>query len=148
MIFLDTSGVLALADKLDPHHDEAVASLESVMSDGQGLLIHNYVFVEAVALLQNRLGLESSLAFLCDAQRFTIHWVSPSDHAEAVEIMNARNRRDLSLVNCMSFVVMRQYKIETALAFDRDFETEGFHLTGQRSAQPQANRGRGTRVLS
>ncbi len=130
MIFVDTSAVLALADTRDSHHHEAVASLESMMSEGHALLTHNYVLVESAALLQNRLGLESSLAFLSDAERFTVHWVSPSDHAEAVALLKDRNRRGLSLVDCMSFVVMRQYAVMTALAYDADFEAEGFERAG------------------
>ena len=132
MIFVDTSAVLALADTRDSHHHEAVASLESMMSEGHALLTHNYVLVESAALLQNRLGLDSSLAFLSDAERFTVHWVSPSDHAEAVEMLKDRNRRGLSLVDCMSFGVMRQYAVRIALAYDADFEAEGFETAGHR----------------
>ena len=134
MIFLDTSAVLALADTRDSHHEKAVASLQSIVSVGEALLTHNYVLVESAALLQNRLGLESSLAFLSDAERFTIHWVSPSDHAAAVEMLAERNLRGLSLVDCMSFVVMRQYSVNTALAFDADFESAGFETAGSRTA--------------
>ena len=133
MIFLDTSAVLALADTRDSHHQKAVASLKNIVSEGQTLLTHNYVLVESAALLQNRLGLASSLAFLSDAERFTVHWVSLSDHAEAVEMLADRNLRGLSLVDCMSFVVMRQYSVNTALAFDADFEAEGFETAGPRT---------------
>ena len=143
MIFVDTSAVLALANTRDSHHIEAVASLESMMSEGQALLTHNYVLVESAALLQNRLGLESSLAFLSDAERFTVHWVSPSDHAEAVELLKDRNRRGLSLVDCMSFVVMRQYSVKLALAFDADFEAEGFDIAVQGQAEPHPGREQG-----
>ena len=76
MIFLDTSAVLALADLRDEHHAEAVAALESLMSAGNTLLSHNYVLVESAALLQSRLGLDSALAFLSDAENFTVHWVT------------------------------------------------------------------------
>ena len=126
MIFLDTSAVLALADLRDEHHAEAVAALESLMSAGNTLLSHNYILVESAALLQSRLGLDSALAFLSDAENFTVHWVTPTDHAEAVALLIERNLRGLSLVDCMSFVVMRKYDIGTALAFDSDFQAEGF----------------------
>ena len=135
MIFLDTSAVLALADTKDSHHNEAVATLVSMMSSGHAILTHNYVLVESAVLLQNRIGLASSLAFLTDAHRFTIHWISAADHAEAVELLSGRNRRGLSLVDCMSFVVMRKYAIKTALAFDADFEAEGYEMAVQGYSQ-------------
>lgn len=128
MIFLDTSAVLALADTRDDHHAESVVSLARITSEGHGLLTHNYVLVESAALLQSRIGLGNALAFLADAEQLTIHWVTPTDHAEAVALLTVRNRRRLSLVDCMSFVVMKRYGARAALAYDSDFEAEGFEI--------------------
>lgn len=128
MIFLDTSAVLALADTGDQHHTESVAALEQLTSEGHGLLTHNYILVESAALLQSRIGLASALAFLTDAEQFTVHWVTPADHAEAVDLLAERDRRRLSLVDCMSFMVMRKYAVGKALAYDADFQVEGFEL--------------------
>ena len=131
MIFLDTSAVMALADSGDTHHDEALASFDVITSEGHVLLTHNYVLVESAALLQSRLGPESSLTFLADAERFTVHWVSPSDHAEAVRLLQSRHQRGMSLVDCLSLVVMNQYGVTTALAFDADLEAGGVELAGK-----------------
>ena len=128
MIFLDTSAVIALADTADENHSEAVAALDEATAQGLGVLTHNYVLVESAALLQSRIGLRSALAFLSDAEKFTIHWVTPRDHADAVTLLAERNRRGLSLVDCMSFTVMRKYGVIAALAYDADFETEGFEV--------------------
>ena len=144
MIFLDTSAVLALADTRDSHHTEAVASLEAMMSEGHLLLTHNYVLVESAALLQSRLGPESSMTFLSDAERFTVHWVSPADHAEAVKLLQTRNQRGLSLVDCMNCVVMRLYAVNTALAFNADFEADGFEIADLREDLADTGRGPGT----
>ena len=128
MIFLDTSAVLALADTADQHHAEAVSAMARLMTERDALLTHNYVLVESAALLQNRIGLRSALAFLEDAEKLTVHWVTPGDHAEAVGLLTSRERRGLSLVDCMSFIVMRKYGAATALAYDADFEAEGFEV--------------------
>ena len=90
------------------------------------MLVHNYILVEAVALLQRRLGLASALGFLRDSDAFQVHWISAEDHQRAVEMLGDRGRRELSLVDCMSFVAMRDYEIQRVLAFDSDFEREGF----------------------
>lgn len=128
MIFLDTSAVIALADRSDDNHAEAVAALDKVTAQGQGILTHNYILVESAALLQSRIGLRSALAFLSDAAKLTIHWVTPRDHADAVTLLAERNRRGLSLVDCMSFAVMRNYGVSAALAYNADFEAEGFQI--------------------
>jgi predicted nucleic acid-binding protein len=40
--------------------------------------------------------------------------------------LEQRGKRNLSLVDCMSFVVMKQFSITTALVYDSDFQAEGF----------------------
>ena len=102
--------------------------MEKIRSEGLPLLTHNYVLVESAAVLQRRLGLTSALSFLAESRTFTVHWITPEDHAEAVDLLERRGRRNLSLVDCMSFVVMKQYGITTALAYDSDFQAEGFDV--------------------
>ena len=130
MILLDTSAVVALATDNDPEHNLAIAHMERAGRDGEELLVHSYIVVETVAVLQRRLGNAAALAFLDEVPRFVLHWITPEDHAEAVGLFVQRNRRGLSLVDCASFVVMRRYGITHALAFDADFEREGFALYG------------------
>ncbi|MCY4107523.1 MAG: PIN domain-containing protein [Chloroflexi bacterium] len=128
MIFLDTSAVIALADSSDENHTKAVTALTKLTNQGHSVLTHNYILVESAALLQSRIGLRSALAFLSDAAKFTVHWVTPRDHADAVTLLAERNRRGLSLVDCMSFTVMRNYGVGAASAYDADFEAEGFDV--------------------
>lgn len=136
MIFLDTSAIYALADRGDPNHEEALIAFRRLLEDGEDVLLHNYILVEAAALLQRRLGLDSALRFLQDSRGFQVHWVSSGDHEEAARLLGERGRRDLSLVDCASFIIMRQYQVNQALAFDADFEQEGFvfyRISGERT---------------
>ena len=128
MIFLDTSAIFALADARDSNHDQARELFGQALGTGEEILVHNYVVVESAALLQSRLGLIISLRFLDETQAFQIHWISPTDHEQAVTLLNDRSRRGLSLVDCVSFVVMRRFGVSHALAFDSDFQQEGFAL--------------------
>lgn len=128
MIFLDTSAIYALADEADPNHARAVELFRRALDLDGDILVHNYILVEAAALLQSRLGLRSALQFLRDGEGFQVHWVSPDDHRRAAALLAERGRRGLSLVDCASFVVMREHGLREALAFDLDFEGEGFTL--------------------
>jgi predicted nucleic acid-binding protein len=128
MIFLDTSAIYALADRGDPNHGQALAAFRRMLNDGEDILIHSYVLVEAAALLQRRLGLESAFLFLVEVQGFQIHWVGPQEHDAATELLGERGKRGLSLVDCASFAIMRRRQVTQALAFDADFEAEGFIL--------------------
>lgn len=128
MIFVDTSALFALADRGDPHHAQAKAWLQAALEAQEELLTHNYVLVEAMALIQHRLGLPAALKLAQSAQAFEIEWVHQGLHEEAVERLARARRRPVSLVDQVSFLVMRARGVTRALALDRDFLAEGFQL--------------------
>ena len=130
MIFLDTSAIFALADKNDLNHEPAVDLFGRAIAGGEGFLVHNYILIESAALLQRRLNFDSAVRLLRDADAFEVHWVTSSDHLQAVNLLEERHRRHLSLVDCMSFVVMRERDTPRYLAFDDDFTREGFAAFG------------------
>ncbi len=126
MIFLDTSAVYALADKADPHHVAACTEFDLALKSGETFLLHNYILVESVALLQTRLGVQSAILFLNDAKAFEVEWVDSILHQEAKEELERIGRQRINFVDCTSFVVMRRKGVQTALAFDPDFHHQGF----------------------
>ena len=128
MIFLDTSAIYALADKADANHANAYKKFDLALKAGESFLLHNYVLLESAALLQSRLGLQSALAFLRDARAFDTEWVDLALHQEALNEFEKNERRGISLVDCMSFVVMRRRGVKKILAFDTDFQEQGFTI--------------------
>lgn len=131
MIFLDTSAALALADTEDDFHFQAVIAMEGILERRETLFTHNYVLIESAALMQRRLGMSSAMSFLSDAPKLAAtHWINENDHFEAVDLWQRRGLRKLSLVDCMSFVLMQRFEITQAFAYDSDFATQGFELIG------------------
>ena len=117
-----------MADRGDSNHAVAVRAFASLLEASEPLLTHNYVLVEALALVQSRLGLASAMALSRDSRAFEIHWIDRALHDKAVLDLEGRKRRNLSLVDTVSFLVMRVRGVEQALAFDDDFAREGFRL--------------------
>jgi predicted nucleic acid-binding protein len=128
MIFLDTSAIYALADKSDPNHAAAYKKFNLASKSGETFLLHNYILLESVALLQARLGLPSAVLFLRDAKSFEVEWVDQDLHEEAEKELERIGKRGISLVDCTSFIVMRRRGVEKVLAFDPDFQDQGFSL--------------------
>lgn len=84
--------------------------------------------LESFALLQRRLGLAAAGKFGDSCQGFLIEWIDRVLHQEATrELIHAR-RRAISLVDQLSFLVMRKHSVVTAFAFDQDFVRAGFRL--------------------
>jgi uncharacterized protein len=137
MIFLDTSAIYAWADSRDSNHAAAVTRLRAILSSGEQLLTHNYVVLETFTLLHARLGLESATRFAKDCDAFEIVWVDKNVHDAAIWEFRKSQKRRISLVDQISFLVMRRRNLKTAFAFDSDFRTAGFHLFEPKSAGMQ-----------
>jgi len=57
-----------------------------------------------------------------------IVWVDNELHEKGVDLMFDRRIRRLSLVDAVSFAIMKRDRIEEAFAYDRHFEQAGFAL--------------------
>ncbi len=55
-------------------------------------------------------------------------WVEPDVHAAAVATLLATDQRGVSLVDWVSFAVMRRYGLRRAFTFDEGFRRQGFEL--------------------
>ena len=128
-VFLDTSAVLALMNPLDEHHRRARRAFEVLGAQRAPLLTTSLVLVETYALLGRRLGLAAVRGFRSDlAPLAEVVWTDEPAFESGLDLLLARKKRDLSLVDAVSFVVMRQRGLEHAFAFDPHFEEEGFSL--------------------
>jgi predicted nucleic acid-binding protein len=128
MIFLDTSAIYALADSRDPNHRAAILQLQEILNHGEELLTHNYVLLESVSLLQARLGLSPAAKFAKESAAFVIEWVDKDLHASGIRELEKSGKRRRSLVDHISFLVMKRRNVTTAFAFDSDFTAKGFQL--------------------
>lgn len=125
--FADTSALYAILDADDDVHARAAETLDALLSEDEAIVTTNYVLVETFALVQARLGMDAVRA-LADRLLPAIRtvWVTEDDHRGAVQALLSADRRDLSLVDCTSFLVMRRLGLRSAFAFDDDFRTQGF----------------------
>jgi predicted nucleic acid-binding protein len=127
MTFVDTSALYAVLDRDDANHPAARQTWERLIRSSEPLLTHNYVLVETAALVQNRLGIAALRAFQDRCiPVLQIHWLTEAEHATAMEMTLAADRRRLSLVDCASFLTMRSHAISDVFCFDKHFAEQGF----------------------
>ena len=126
-LFLDTSGLLAILDRDDQYHAQANGAWQKILSSPEELISTNYVLVETFALVQHRLGMEAVQTLQEDIiPVIEVEWVTQAIHQTAVGMLLKEDRRRLSLVDCVSFVVMHQGNIRKVFAFDHHFEIAGY----------------------
>ena len=125
--FVDTSALLAVMDKDDAVHKEAKALWERLTARQATLFTTNYVVLETIALLQHRVGVPAVRRFHDDILPIlTIDWISSVQHSHGMAALLAACRRDVSLVDCVSFDAMRQRGLRHVFAFDKHFKEQGF----------------------
>jgi predicted nucleic acid-binding protein len=130
-VFVDTSFLVALLDEDDPMYADAVRLWQRVEAERLSVLTSNYAVLEACAVLQRRLGVASMRKLVRQIlEPVALEWVTSDDHERAVDALLVAARRNLSLVDCVSFEVMRRLDIRECLAFDRHFAEQGFSPLG------------------
>ena len=106
-------------------HLEARDVVESL--EREELMTHNYVLLEATALVHRRLGaaavraLDELLAIIG-----TTVWIDDIRHSAGVAALLAALPTQISLVDFISFNTMRELGLTHAFAFDADFRRAGF----------------------
>ncbi len=126
-VFLDTSGLYAVFDGDDSTHPAAAEAWRTIVASGASLHTSSYVLVELAALLQRRLGPVAVDALGTFVMPWVqVAWIDERIHDQALAALLAVGKRDLSLVDCASFVLMRRLGVRRVLTADRHFAEQGF----------------------
>jgi predicted nucleic acid-binding protein len=130
--FVDTSGLLAFLDRDAARHEEVVVRIAELLEERRAIT-HNYVLIETEALARRRLGAVVARRLLEDVVPvLEVVWVDRDLHEAAVTAHLRSRRRRSSLVDHVSFELMRRRGVRSALALDRRFAREGFELIPSR----------------
>lgn len=126
-IFIDTSAFFSLLDADDAGHRKVADAWTDMIGSEAFLVTSNYVLVETFALVQNRLGIDAVRLFQEDLiPLLDVRWIGAPVHSAATSALLAAGRKQLSLVDCSSFEVMRQAGIKRAFTLDGHFREHGF----------------------
>lgn len=125
-MLLDTSGLLCYFHANEPGHADARALFQAASAK----LTHSYVLSEFVTLAYARgLPRRPALAFatvLLTHPAVEVVWVDENLHQTAVALLDARPDKAYSLCDAVSFVLLRERGLLTALTTDHHFTQEGF----------------------
>lgn len=128
-VYLDTSALYAVLDADDQEHLAARREWERELNSGELLHTSSYVLVETSALLQRRIGMDGLRTFTADILPvINIIWVDEGIHRSAYHALLVSSRRDISLVDCVSFEAIRRLGIDQVFCFDNHFVEQGFHV--------------------
>jgi uncharacterized protein len=127
-VFMDTLFVIALINKRDQYHEWAVKL--STTLEGQSILITDAVLLEignglargykakAVEIIEDFMGSDEVEMVRLNEDLFTRAFMLYKQHSD----------KAWGLVDCISFVAMRDAGIRQALTFDQHFIQAGFEI--------------------
>jgi hypothetical protein len=128
-IFVDTGAFLARYLARDEYHRRAVSTWQSLR--GSPLFTSNHVLDEVWTLLARRAGYDFASERALNVYASTaleILYSTNDDEMEAVALFRKFGDQAVSFTDCISFVLMRRYRIRSAFTFDEHFQRAGFEL--------------------
>ena len=129
-VFVDTAGWAALFVRTEPQHQAASALFRTWRQQDRRLVTSNYILAELVALMMRPLRVPREQLFrYVDGIRSApyvevIHVDAAVDDA-AWALLRARPDKEWSLVDAVSFVLMRERGLTEALTTDQHFAQAG-----------------------
>lgn len=123
--FVDSSAILAMANRGDPTHEQAVAVYHELVDQGYRLFTTDHVVHETVQMLEMAFGSDLARQWLRD-QRLPIYHADEQDIRRAIALItSARPGTRVSLTDAISTVVMQRLGVSDAFAVDPDFLADG-----------------------
>jgi uncharacterized protein len=128
-VFLDTSFAIALSVKSDQHNDYALKLSEQLESERIRLITTTAILLEIGNALSQKRYRQATAELLISLERDqTVEILPITDelYQKAFELFRNRPDKDWGLIDCISFVVMRENGLTEALTTDEHFEQAGF----------------------
>jgi uncharacterized protein len=130
MIFFDTGAWAALCIPGDRNAGAARRFHGDVARGAHGAIVTtSFVLDEAVSLVRMETDIATAAGLLrgiLQDPTVTVVWIGPQHFPAALEMFERHVDKRWSFTDCTSFVTMTELQIETAFAFDRNFEQAGF----------------------
>lgn len=128
-VFLDTGYTIALSVESDEHHERAVELAERLESEQTRLVTTRAVLLETGNALSKERYRKSAIELFDALEEDTLVEIVPLSEelfAKSFELFRSRPDKEWGLVDCVSFVVMRERGLTEALTPDKHYEQAGF----------------------
>lgn len=124
--FVDTGFVIALINEDDDHHVEAQQLSDRY--ENSPFITTDAVLLEVGNALAKNFKHEGTqiIHYFQDSSDVTVVHLNPVLFNRGLALYESHNDKTWGLVDCVSFVVMREMDVTDALTFDRHFTQAGF----------------------
>lgn len=126
-IFIDTSFIIGLINEQDDHHIEAQNLAKQYQN--YHTITTDAILLELGNALAKRFRIQSVtiIHYFLDSPNVTVISLDPFLFKRALAFYQNHQDKSWGLVDCLSFVIMKEMNIINVLTFDRHFTQAGFH---------------------
>ena len=128
---MDSNGWVAISNKKDQFHDNAVKLNKELLENGNRYVTSNFVLDEVYTVLLMRIGHFAAVDFgerIRQAQTVNIIHISADIEEKAWKIFKKYSDKEFSFTDCSSFAVMQGLNLKEAFTNDHHFEQMGFKI--------------------
>ena len=128
-IFVDTAAWLALANKSDILHRQAVLLNQNLLSRGTHYVTTDYVLTEVANALSRPPHRKSIIRFLeaiFSSKNVSIATITRERFLRAWQLYKSRPDKEWGLTDCTSFLIMEDERLREAFTTDRHFRQAGY----------------------
>ncbi len=128
-VFLDTSYAIALSVPKDQNHEKAIHIADFLEVDSAKLITTRAVVLEignALSAEKHRQAAVELLESLEEDPEVEIVPVTEELYQRGFKLFKDRPDKEWGVIDCISFVVMEDREISTALTADMHFQQHGF----------------------
>jgi len=128
-VFLDTAYAIALSSRTDTFHSKAIEVAKQLKIDSIKLVTTRAVLLEIGNALAGQRFRSAAIKLLDAVEADPSVGIVPlteSLYRQAFTLYRERPDKEWGLVDCISFVVMRERKIQDALTTDAHFQQAGY----------------------
>jgi len=130
-VFLDTSYAVALSAPGDENHIRAAELADELEASGSRFITTRAILLEignALSKVRHRSAAIRLLTALENDPNVVIVPASDELYRRALEIYSDRVDKEWGLIDCMSFIVMKDEGLSEALTADNHFRQAGFRV--------------------
>ena len=128
-VLLDTSFIVALENRRDPHHLQAKELDRQLLHEGRISILHSGILLEigdGYARAGRRAKGYELLDRLLNEERYRVVSLTDELVQQGFTLYLSRPDKDWGLTDCVSFVLMRAESVAEALTADDHFRQAGF----------------------
>ena len=128
-ILVDTGAWLALEDRSDQFHSQAIKIADSLKQKHIPWITSEYVFLETVTLIRFRVSHQAAILFgeaILQSRLVEVVEIDALLRQRTWQLFKQYNDKKFSFVDCSSFVLMQARNLKQVFSFDHHFDQMGF----------------------